>query len=228
MNSVTYGGAEVKDLSSVSSVIPRWQDVGSNIVGGRCALFAFAVGLLLLTLCVCVQGKYEFRNFVNTKTTRREVQTKNVLTALGDKEYTVRYSDKTRPAPLPLFRVRRQVKVCVRACTSMSCSLCVSTKAKACVCVCVCVCMCMCLSTPLLHARRFDRKCRDYERAYLCYQTPRALRRATTSGSGTGYQVIKNIIKKVKAHRCTGAIQSKVCQDNEPPPPTELLQTLKL
>ena len=141
MNSVTCGGAEVKDLRSVSSAIPRWQDVGSNIVGGRCALVAFAVGLLLLTLCVCVQGKYKFRNFVNTKTTRREVQIKNVLTALGDKEYTVRYSDKTRPAPLPLFRVRRHVKVCVRAC--MSRSLCVSVKVKACVCVRACVCVCL-------------------------------------------------------------------------------------
>ena len=129
MNSVTCGGAEAKDLSSVSSVIPRWQDVGSNIVGARCALVAFAVGLLLLTLCVCVQGKYEFRNFVNTKTTRREVQIKNVLTALGDKEYTVRYSDKTRPAPLPLFRVRRHVKACVCA--------------RVCACVCACVCMCV-------------------------------------------------------------------------------------
>ena len=96
--------------------------MGSNIVGGRCALVAFALRLLLLT-CVRVQGKYEFRNFVNTKTTRREGQIKNVLTALGDKEYTVRYSDKTRPAPLPLFRVRRHVKACVCAC--------------ACVCVCV-------------------------------------------------------------------------------------------
>ena len=99
-----------------------------------CCRFAFAY-----IVCVCVQGKYEFRNFVNTKTTRREVQIKNVLTALGDKEYTVRYSDKTRPAPLPLFRVRRHVKVCARAC--MSRSLCVSVKVKACVCVCVCVCV---------------------------------------------------------------------------------------
>ena len=123
-------------MSSVSSAIPRWQDVGSNIVGGRCALVCFAIGLLLLTLCVCVcvvQGKYEFRNFVNTKTTRREVQIRNILTALGDKEYTVRYSDKTRPAPLPLFRVRRHVKACV------------------CVCVRACVCVCVCVSTPYTH-----------------------------------------------------------------------------
>ena len=62
----------------------------------------------------------------------------------------------------------------------------------------------------------------------MCYQTPRALHRATIDNNGTGYNVIKNIIKKVKAHRCTGAIQSKVCQDEEPSPPTELLQTLRL
>ena len=105
-----------------------------------------------------------------------------------------------------------------------------------CVCVCgvvwyVCgvVCgVCVCIYPFLSRAHRFDRKCRDFERAYLCYQTPRALHRATIENDGTGFQVIKNIIKKVKAHRCTGAIQSKVCQDNEPPPPTELLQTLTL
>ena len=106
------------------------------------------------------------------------------------------------------------------------------------VCVCVCgvvwyvcgvVCgVCVCIYPFLSRAHRFDRKCRDFERAYLCYQTPRALHRATIENDGTGFQVIKNIIKKVKAHRCTGAIQSKVCQDNEPPPPTELLQTLTL
>ena len=66
--------------------------------------------------CVCVQAKYEFRNFINTKTTKREAQTANVLKALGDEEYKVRYSDKTRAAPLPLFRVRRygtDAPVCV-------------------------------------------------------------------------------------------------------------------
>jgi len=36
----------------------------------------------------------------------------------------------------------------------------------------------------------------------------------TTLGS---YKVIKKIIQKVKAHRCTGALQSKVCMDDEIP-----------
>ena len=155
-------------------------------------------------MCVWhVQGKYEFRNFINTKTTKREAQTANVLKALGDKEYEVRYSDKTRAAPLPLFRVRRYERTDGTH-------------------------LCACIHPFLSRAHRFDRKCRDFERAYLCYQTPRAIHRATIKNNGTGYKVIKNIIKKVKAHRCTGAIQSKVCQDDKPAPPTELLQTLQL
>ena len=119
MNSATCGGTEVTDLRSASSVIPRWQDVGSNIVGGRYDLACLHVYLLIclfdlvhcvcvcVCVCVCLQGKYEFRNFINTKTTKREAQTANVLKALGDKEYKVRYSEKTRAAPLPVFRARR-------------------------------------------------------------------------------------------------------------------------
>ena len=53
------------------------------------------------------KGTYEFRNFINTKTTKRERHIANVLTSLGDKEYEVRYTKQKRPAPLPLFRVRR-------------------------------------------------------------------------------------------------------------------------
>ena len=53
------------------------------------------------------KAKYEFRNFINTKTTKKDKQTANVLTALGDSPYEVRYTKKPRAAPLPLFRVRR-------------------------------------------------------------------------------------------------------------------------
>ena len=87
-------------------------------------------------MCVCVyvrvQGKYEFRNFINTKTTKREVQTANVLKALGDKEYEVRYSDKTRAAPLPLFRVRRCIGVCVRVCIYVCVRVCIYVCVRAC------------------------------------------------------------------------------------------------
>ena len=99
------------------------------------------------------------------------------MTALGNEDFKVRYSNKIRSAPLPLFR-----------------------------------------------ARRFDRKCRDFERAYMCYKTPRALHRATIKGSDSGYKVIQKIIEKVKAHRCTGALQSRVCIDEDDAPSSWLQQ----
>ena len=133
-----------------------------------------------LCVCTCLQAKYEFRNFINTRSTKRETQIANVMTALGDQKFEVRYSKKMRDAPLPIIRVRR-----------------------------------------------FDRKCRDYERAYMCYKTPRALHRATIEGSDSGFQVIKKIIGKVKAHRCTGALQSRVCIDDGDLP-SSWLQQLKI
>ena len=152
----------------------------SSIVGGRCVLcvclwclFVYMCTKCVIVMFACcllnVQAKYEFRNFINTKTTKRESQVANILIALGRDEYQVRYSKKIRPAPLPLF-----------------------------------------------HARRFDRKCRDFERAYMCYKTPRSLHRATVKGSGSGYMIIQKIIQKVKAHRCTGSLQSRVCMDDGP------------
>ena len=129
-----------------------------------------------LRLCL-LQGKYEFRNFINTRSTKRETQIANVMTSLGNRDYQVRYSKKMREAPLPLLRVRR-----------------------------------------------FDRKCRDFERAYMCYKTPRALHRATIEGSDSGFKVIQKIIGKVKAHRCTGALQSRVCKDDGDAPSSWLQQ----
>ena len=123
----------------------------------------------------CVQAKYEFRNFINTKSTKRDTQIANVMTALGNQEYEVRYSKKIRDAPLPIFRVRR-----------------------------------------------FDRKCRDFERAYMCYKTPRSLHRAAAEGTDSGYKIIQKIIQKVKAHRCTGALQSRVCMDDDDTPSSRL------
>ena len=133
-----------------------------------------------MSVCVllaCLQAKYEFRNFINTKSTKRDTQIANVMTALGNEDFEVRYTKKIRSAPLPIFRVRR-----------------------------------------------FDRKCRDFERAYMCYKTPRALHRAATKGSDSGYKVIKKIIEKVKAHRCTGALQSRVCIDDGDAPSSWLQQ----
>ena len=127
-----------------------------------------------------VQAKYEFRNFINTKTTKREAQIANVMIALGNEDFKVRYSGKKRSAPLPLFR-----------------------------------------------ARRFDRKCRDFERAYMCYKTPRSLHRAAAEGTDSGYKIIQKIIQKVKAHRCTGALQSRVCMDDDDAP-SSWLQRMQL
>ena len=126
---------------------------------------------------VCLQAKYEYRNFINTKSTRRDTQIASVMTSLGDKSFEVRNSKKVRPAPLPLFR-----------------------------------------------ARRFDRKCRDFKRAYMCYKTPRALHRATIEGGDSGYKLIRKITEKVKAHRCTGALQSRVCMDEDGVPSSWLQQ----
>ena len=129
-----------------------------------------------LRLCL-LQAKYEFRNFINTRSTKREVHIANVMTSLGNRDYKVRYSKKMRDAPLSLLRVRK-----------------------------------------------FDRKCRDFERAYMCYKTPRALHRATIEGSDSGFKVIQKIIGKVKAHRCTGALQSRVCKDDGDEPSSWLQQ----
>ena len=66
------------------------------------------VCMCVCVVCVCVlQGKYEFRNFINTKTTKREKLIASVLTALGRVAFQVRYSKKKCDAPLPLFRTRR-------------------------------------------------------------------------------------------------------------------------
>ena len=72
-------------------------------------LLVVSTCMFIVCACVCTQGKYEFRNFVNTKTTKRERHTANVLTSLGDQPYEARYTKRERPAPLPLFRVRRYV-----------------------------------------------------------------------------------------------------------------------
>ena len=139
-------------------------------------------------LCVRVQGKYEFRNFVNTKTTKRERHTANVLTSLGDQPYEARYTKRERPAPLPLFRVRRYVHACLnpRAHTHA-------------------------------HTHRFDRKCRDFKRAYSKFETPRALHRAAQDKKSSDYKFIKETIKRIKSHRCTGALQTRVCVDEDSP-----------
>ena len=141
-------------------------------------------------MCVCLQGKYEFRNFINTKTTKREKLIASVLTALGRVEFEVRYSKKRRDAPLPLFRTRRYVRVSI---------------------------LFYFILFYFYAQKRYDRKCRDYKRAYVKFATPRALYRATQVDNDSGYKVIKKIIQKVKAHRCTGALQSKVCKDDEIP-----------
>ena len=72
-----------------------------------CHLLSAHTYVLVYRVCTHTQGKYEFRNFINTKTTQRERHTANVLTSLGDKEYEVRYTKRKRPAPIPLFRARR-------------------------------------------------------------------------------------------------------------------------
>ena len=82
-----------------------WGKVRVFLLAFHCCVGVFIVRVLCV--CVCVQGKYEFRNFINTKTTKRELHTANVLKALGDKPYEARYTKRERPAPLPLFRVRR-------------------------------------------------------------------------------------------------------------------------
>ena len=148
-------------------------------------------------VCVCVcymQGKYEFRNFINTKTTKVDKQVASVLTALGRVDFEVRYSKKRRAAPLPLFRTRRYARTTTQHTLTNTHS-----------------------PPPPIPTRRYDRKCRDYKRAYLKFSTPRALHRASQTDNDSGYKVIKKIIEKVKAHRCTGALQSKVCKDEEVP-----------
>ena len=205
MNFVTFGAKEVMDFNSESNVTRRWQDAESSIVGARsCLCLVQQIHTYSCVLCVCsVKGKFEFRNYVNTKSTKRETQMANVLTALGDKEYEVRYTQKRRAAPLPLFRVRRSV---CHVCTGPTCLYAYSTR-----------------------THRFDRKCRDYERAYLCYNTPRSLHRAASDkGTNSGYQVIKKLIQKVKAHRCTGVLQTRVCRDEDDTPPSFELTRLQL
>ena len=68
---------------------------------------------------------------------------------------------------------------------------------------------------PISRVRRFDRKCRDYKRAYMKFQTPRALKRASLEDNNVTFKFIENIIKRSKTHRCTGALQSRVCIDGD-------------
>jgi len=95
---------------------PEMAGCGIEYCWGKVSLYArvtvcacvFVCLLMFVYVCVCcLQGKYEFRNFINTKTTKRAKLIVSVLTALGRTDFEVRYTKKRREAPLPLFRTRR-------------------------------------------------------------------------------------------------------------------------
>ena len=55
----------------------------------------------------------------------------------------------------------------------------------------------------------------NVQRAYVRFQTPRALKRASQEDNNVTFKFIENIIRKSKTHRFTGAVQSKVCIDGD-------------
>lgn len=53
------------------------------------------------------KAKYEFRNFINTKSNSVPVLTRSVFRALGREDFLARDGQTRRDAPLPLMRIRR-------------------------------------------------------------------------------------------------------------------------
>ena len=88
---------------------PEMAGCGIEYCWGKVSLYArvtvcacvFVCLLMFVYVCVCcLQGKYEFRNFINTKTTKRAKLIASVSTALGRTDFEVCYTKKRGEAPL--------------------------------------------------------------------------------------------------------------------------------